>query len=123
MFSVAQGVHRMPETFVRKSRELAKARQRFERFAFPNGVIVRNIVYNRRGKHKETAIDPAVTLGFFLKVGDPIAFDDQRSKASRRADCSDRGKHFLVAVKLQQGLQVDVGKPIAIRKKEFFVPR
>ena len=92
MVLLAQGVHRLPESFMLVRRELALSGQGLERFSLPQGPITLDQVYHFAIQNKKTAIYPAsFAERLFLKAFDIIATQPQCAEATWRLNSRGSG--------------------------------
>jgi uncharacterized protein YcsI (UPF0317 family) len=93
-----------------------------QRFFFPDRRIPCNPVQHTRRQHEKAAVDPApVAARFFLKSVDAVALGNQRAIAARRLNRSDRGVAAMIAMKLYECADVDIGQAIAVGQAEIVV--
>src|ERR1700722_834495 len=111
----------MPKPFVRVSGQLVFAGKTLERLTFPDRVVTLYVIDDCRGQNEKTSVDPTIPLWFLLKTNHPVSLGRQRTKARRRSHGGHRCEYVLSPVKFEESSHVDIGKTVAVGKKEFFV--
>src|ERR1700693_4922041 len=116
-----EGVHGIPESVVRIQGQLSRRGKAFEWSALENTVLIEPV--------KDRAVEDEVPAGravvhqrlFLPVVHDAVAvhFHDAVPRASVKP--GERGDLFLLLVKRQQGVEVDVAQPIAIVGEKKFL--
>src|SRR5439155_22501565 len=88
---VSQRIHRLPETCVLVSAELAVAGQSHQRIAFPRCVIALNVVDCSRLKDEKPSVDPCSVAGWLLgEARDAEVFDAHSTIPAGRLNGSQR---------------------------------
>ena len=107
---------------MRICRQLAIARQRFQRLAFPYRVVVVDVAQNARFQYEETTIDPgAIPLGLLGEAGDAAAFDVKCAEAAWRLHRAHGRQGGAFAMEGELRGDIDVRQTVAVGKAERIV--
>ena len=100
-------------------RKLAAGGERLQRTPFPDAVVARNQVEDRRLQDEEAAVDEgAVAGGLLLEGANRAPLDFQRAVAAGRLDGGDGRLPGFPAVEGQRGGDVDVADAVAVGEEE-----
>src|SRR6185312_15575035 len=112
-------VHRLPESGMRISGNLAITGQCLQRIALPDGGIALDVVEHAVLQDEKAAVYPrAIARGLFLEAGDPVVLDVDGTEAARWLHRAHRGESGTSPVKGQLGRDVDVGETVAVGEAE-----
>ena len=84
-------------------------------------LILRQIVEESSFTHEETTIDEVVlSLNLLREPRDGRTVEREISETRWRMHAGDSHKTSFGAVKIEQGAQVDIGKPVTVRKQKVY---
>ena len=96
--------------------------QALNRIAFPNGLIAVDIIQNFSIENEKPAADPSFSFfGLLIKLGDKIVLHGHSAKAGRRTNRRNRRQFAMRFMKLEHGMEVDIGYAVAVREHESFI--
>src|SRR5450830_1018830 len=116
---VAQGIHRLPETAMKKSVQLTFGGQAFQRLLFPGSAVVRDVIDDLWRQYKIATVDPGtIALRLFLEAINFLAIQDQRAETARRLGGGQRGQLAVRLVERDRFGDVDITDAVAIGEAE-----
>src|SRR5712691_6202785 len=117
--TLAHGVHRSPVARVPEDGQLPVAREPFERLALEDRVRA-DVVERLPLEDKEATVDPSlVELRLLAEFLGKVATDVKFAETACRPHPGDRRELALSAMELEEGPQIHVGDPVAVRDHEF----
>src|SRR5204863_2683149 len=121
LLSLAVGVHRRPVARMLIHSELAGGREALERLPFERRGV-REVLEDAGLEDKEAAVHPAfLELRLLAEAERHPVLHVELAEARERPDPGYRRELAVLPVEAQEGREVDVGEPVAVRAHEGFL--
>src|ERR1700683_4813818 len=84
-------------------------------------LIALDIIQGFGGQYKKASVDAAAILWLFRKGNNPASFCNECAEPARRTDRGYRRQRFLLPVKRQKSIQINVRQTVTVSEKKVFV--